>query len=88
MLLYAGAMNAALYRAIKAGQRSAIAVSVATTTLFLIYLLFQLPLPGNGGTVPPMLGLWSLYLLWLVAAAVASGRRGNAVPEGEGLSVQ
>ncbi len=74
MLLYAGAMNAALYRAIKAGRRSAIAVSAATTSLFLLYLLFHLPVPGNGGTVPPMLGLWSLYLLWLVAAAVASRR--------------
>ena len=78
MLLYAGAMNAALSRAIKAGQRSAIAVSAATTSLFLLYLLFHLPMPDDGdpfsSSVAGMLGLWSLYLLWLVAAAVSSRR--------------
>ena len=72
MLVYSGAMNATLYRAIKMGQREAIAVAAATTSLFLLYLLFLLPLPGTGGTVPPMLGLWSLYLLWLGAAAIRS----------------
>ena len=28
--------------------------------------------PGTGGTVPPMLGIWSIFFCWLVAAAVAS----------------
>ncbi len=78
MLVYTGAMNAALSRAIKAGQRSAIAVSAATTSLFLLYLLFHLPMPDDGdrfsSSVAGMLGLWSLYLVWLVAAAVASRR--------------
>ncbi|MFQ5740041.1 MAG: hypothetical protein ACE5JX_13625 [Acidobacteriota bacterium] len=74
MLVYAGAMNAALYRAIKVGRRPAIAAGAATALLFALYLLFLLPLPGTGGTVPPMLGLWSFYLLWLGAAAVTSMR--------------
>ncbi len=75
MLVYTGAMNAALHRAIKLGQRSAIAVSIATTSLFLLYMLFHLPMPDNEETVRPMLGLWSLYLPWSVAAAVASRRK-------------
>ena len=75
MLVYSGAMNAALHRGIRVGQPSAIAVSAATAVLFCLYLAFHYPLPGNGGTVPPMLGLWTLYLLWLGAAAVASRRK-------------
>ena len=74
MLVYTGAMNAALHRAIKVGQRSAIAVSIATTSLFLLYMLFHLPMLGNEETVRPMLGLWSLYLPWVVAAAVSTRR--------------
>lgn len=71
MLIYSGAMNAALYRAIRRGRRSAIGIGVATCLLFVLYLLFLLPLPGGEGTVPPMLGMWSLYLLSLGTAAVA-----------------
>ncbi|HUE82838.1 MAG TPA: hypothetical protein VMM84_12065 [Pyrinomonadaceae bacterium] len=71
MLMYSGAMNVALYGAIKVGRRSAIAVGAATCLLFVLYLIFLLPLPGGGGTVPPMLALWSLYLLSLGTAAIA-----------------
>jgi hypothetical protein len=71
LLMYSGAMNVALYRAIKVGRRSAIAIGAATCSLFVLYLLFLLPLPGGGGTVPPMLALWSLYLLSLGTAAIA-----------------
>lgn len=80
MLLYSGAMNVALYRAIKAGRRWAFAVGAATGLLFWVYLLFfvLLPLPGTGGTVRPMLGLWSVYLLWLSVAVLASRRQDRA----------
>lgn len=78
MLFYSGAMNIALYQAIRAGRRWAIAMGSATGLLFVLYLLFLLPLPGTGGTVPPMLGLWSVYLPVLGAAALASRRRGGA----------
>ncbi len=74
MLLYTGAMNIALYRAIKAGRRWAIRVSAATCALFCVYLIFLLPL-GAGGTVPPMLGAWSVCLPILGAAALKSGPR-------------
>ena len=40
-----------------------------------VYLIFLFFLPGTGGTVPPMLGLWSAYLVWLGAAVVATMRR-------------
>lgn len=76
MLVYSGAMNMAVCRAIKAGRGWAIAVGAATSLLFCLYLLFLFPLPGTGGTVRPMLGLWSVYLLWLGVAALAS-RRGD-----------
>lgn len=76
MLLYSGAMNIALYRAIGAGRRWAIGVGVASGLLFWLYLVFTLPLPGTGGSVPRELGLWTLNLLWLGAAAFAS-RRGD-----------
>lgn len=72
MLIYSGTIAAALYRSISVGRRSAIAAALASGVLFEVYLLFLLPLPGTGGTVPPMLALWSLYLVWLGAAAVAS----------------
>lgn len=74
MLLYSGAMNIAVYRAIRAGRRWAVAVGAATGLLFWLYLLFLLPLPGTG-TVRRMLGPWSAYLLWLGAAALANKRR-------------
>lgn len=74
MLLYSGAMSIALYRGIRAGRRSTIGVSVAAGLLFWLYLVFTLPLPGTGGTVPRELGLWTLYLLWLAAAAFAGQR--------------
>ncbi len=77
MLVYSGAMNMAVYRAIRAGRRWAVAVGAATGLLFWLYLLFLFPLPGTGGTVRPMLGLWSVYLLWLGVAALAS-KRGDA----------
>jgi hypothetical protein len=74
MLVYSGAMTVAIYRAITAGRRSAIGLGAATALLFVLYLLFLLPLPGSGGTVSGMLGLWSIYLLSLGAAALASTR--------------
>lgn len=78
MLLYSGAMNMAVYRAIKAGRRWAVGVGAATCLLFCLYLLLLLPLPGTGGTVRPMLGLWSAYFLWLGAAVLATkGRNGT-----------
>lgn len=78
MLMYSGAVNAVLYRAIKAGRRSAIWVGAATALLFVVYLLLLLPVGGRE-TVPPMLGLWSLYLFCLGAAAITAmrGARGE-----------
>lgn len=73
MLVYAGAMNALLYRAIKAGRGAAIGVGAATALLFVVYLLLLLPIGGRE-TVPPMLGLWSVYLLCLGAAAITAMR--------------
>src|SRR6185436_6120858 len=69
MLLFSGAMTLAIYPGIKAGRRSAVGVGAATGLLFWLYLLFTLPLPGTGGTVPTVLLLWSIYLLSLGAAA-------------------
>ena len=71
MLLYTGAMNIALYRSIRAGRRWAIGMGVATNLLFWLHLFLTLTLPGTGGTVPPPLGVWSVFLVWLGAAAVA-----------------
>ena len=78
MLFYAGAMSIALYRGIRAGRRWAIRVSAATCLLFCLYLLFLLPLPGTGGTVPPMLGAWSVCLSILGAAALTSRPRNDS----------
>lgn len=75
MLVYFGAMNVALCRAINAAQRSAIAVSAATGLFMVLYLIFLLPLPGTGGAVPRVLALCSLYLLSLGTAAIAVMRR-------------
>lgn len=72
MLMYSGAMSMAVYRAIRAGRRWAVGVGAATSLLFWFYLMLLLPLPGTRGTVPPMLGLWSAYLLWLGAAVLAT----------------
>ena len=77
MLIYTGATNVVMYRGIKVGRRSAIAVSAAMTSLFLLYLCFTLPLPGTGGTVPPMLVMWGIFFCWLAAAAVASQMRSD-----------
>ena len=71
MLMYSGAMSIAMYRTIRAGRRWAVGVAAATSLVFWLYLMLLLPLPGTGGTVPPMLGLWSAYLLWLGAAFLA-----------------
>ncbi|HEU4748597.1 MAG TPA: hypothetical protein VFS56_08865 [Gemmatimonadaceae bacterium] len=73
MLVYAGAMSAALYRGIKVGQRSAIGVGAATASLLVVYLLLLLP-AGGRETVPPMLGLWTIYLLSLGTAGIAAMR--------------
>jgi hypothetical protein len=72
MLMYSGAMSVAVHRAIRAGRRWAVGVGAATSLLFWFYLMLLFPLPGTGGTVPPMLGLWSAYLLWLGAAVLAT----------------
>jgi len=64
LLMYSGIVSVALYRALRAGKHWAAAVSASTTLLFWSYLMFLFPLPGTGGTVPPMLGLWSAFLLW------------------------
>lgn len=72
LLMYSGAMSVAVHRAIRAGRRWAVGVAAATSLLFWSYLIFLLPLPGTGGTVPPMLGLWSAYLLWLGAAVLTN----------------
>ena len=82
MLVYAGATSIALYRAIRAGRRWAIGMSAATCLFFCLYLLFLLPLPGTGGTVPPMLGVWSVYLLVLGTAALTSRPRERATDTG------
>jgi hypothetical protein len=75
MLLYSGAMNIALGRAIAAGRRSAIGAGVASGVLFQLYLVFTLPLRGSGGSVSRELALWTIHVLWLVAAATAIRQR-------------
>jgi hypothetical protein len=69
-------MNTAMYRAMSAGRQWAVAVGASTNLLFWLYLLFLLPLAG-ANTPRRMLGPWSVYLLWLGAAALANGRRGR-----------
>ena len=71
LLVFSGAMTLAMYPGIKAGRRSAVAMGAATALLFWLYMLFMLPLPGTGGQVPTMLGMWSVYLLSLGAAAAS-----------------
>lgn len=75
MLIYSGATSVVVHRAIRAGRQWAVGVGAATCLFFWSYLMLLLPLPGTGGTVPPMLGLWSAYLVWLGAAVVAAIRR-------------
>jgi hypothetical protein len=72
MLMYSGAVSLAVHRAICAGRRWGVGVGAATSLLFWLYLIFLVPLPGTGGTVPPMLGLWSAYLVWLGAAVLTT----------------
>jgi hypothetical protein len=64
-------MTLALVPAMKAGRRWAIGVAAATALLMWLHLRILLPLPGTGGTVPAFLGMWSIYLLSLGAAALA-----------------
>lgn len=69
MLVYSGAIALATFPGIKAGRRWAVGFGGSASLLFWLYLLFLLPLRGSGGTVPPMLGFQSVYLLSLAAAA-------------------
>ncbi len=78
LLMYSGIVSVALYRAIRGGKHWAVAVSASTTLLFWSYLMFLFPLPGTGGTVPPMLGLWSALLIWNAAAVLTILRRSSA----------
>jgi hypothetical protein len=57
ILVYSGAMTLAMVPSIKAGRRWAVGVAAATALLLWLHLRFVLPLPGTGGTVPPMLGM-------------------------------
>jgi hypothetical protein len=83
LLVYSGAMGVALFRAIKSGQHLAIAVAAASASLFVVYLLVIRPI-GGADTVPPMLALWSIYLvaLTLSGAVAMRGRlwRMHSVP--------
>jgi hypothetical protein len=72
LLVFAGTMSIAMYRPMREGRRWATGVGAATSLLFCFYLILLFFLPGTRGTVPPMLGLWSAYLVWLAAAVVAS----------------
>jgi hypothetical protein len=82
MLLYSGAMSLALYRGIRAGRRPTIGVGLAAGFLFWLYLVFTLPLPRTGGTVPRELLVLTLYLFWLGAAALASQRADRSTLQG------
>ena len=72
MLMYAGAMSIAMFRSIRAGRRWAVNVGAGASLFFWLYLVLLFPLPGTGGTVPPMLGLWSAYLVWLGGAVLTT----------------
>ena len=76
MLMYSGVMSIAVHHGIRAGRPWAVRVGAGTSLLFWLYLMLMLPLPGTGGTVPPMLGLWSAHLFWLGAAVLATAPRG------------
>lgn len=78
MLVYTGALNVVMAGGITAGRGSAIWVATAASVLFVVYLLFLNPLPSGGGTVPPMLAAWSLYVLSLIVAGVAASRSQRA----------
>ena len=71
LLLFSGGMTLAMCSGIKAGRGWSVGVGAATCLLFWLYLLFTLPLPGTGGTVPPMFVMWSVYLVSLGAAALS-----------------
>ena len=71
LLVFSGAMTLAMYPGIKAGRPGPARMGAATGVLLWLYLVFTLPLPGTGGTVPAMLGIWSVYLLSLGGAVAA-----------------
>jgi hypothetical protein len=71
ILVFSGAMTITMYPGIKAGRGWAVGVSAAAGVLIWLHLLLVMPLAGTGGTVPPVFGLWSIYLLSLGAATVA-----------------
>jgi hypothetical protein len=71
ILVFSGAMTLAMCPGIRAGRGWAIGMSAAAGVLVWLHLLVVLPLPGTGGTVPPMLVLWSVHLLSLGAAAAS-----------------
>jgi hypothetical protein len=75
LLVFSGAMTLAMYPGIKAGRGSAVAVGAATALLFWLYLIFTVPLPGTGGQVRAMLGMWSVYLFSLGAAGLSLALR-------------
>lgn len=78
ILVFAGAMTITMYPGIKAGRGWAVGVSAAAGMLIWLHLLVVMPLPGTGGTVPPMFGLWNIYLLSLGPAAVGLKLRDGA----------
>jgi hypothetical protein len=78
ILVFAGAMTITMYPGIKAGRSWSVGASAAAGVLIWLHLLFVMPLPGTGGTVPPLFGLWSICLLSLGAAAVALNLRDGA----------
>ena len=69
LLIFSGAMTLAMCPGIRVGRRWPMGVGAATGLLFWLYMLFTIPLPGAGGTATAMVGLWSVYLLSLGAAA-------------------
>ena len=71
ILLFSSAMTLAMCPGIKAGRGWAIGMSCAAGVLVWLHLLVVLPLPGTGGTVPPMLVLWTVNLLSLGTAAAS-----------------
>ena len=76
LLVFSGAMTLAMSHGISVGRRWPMRVGAATGLLIWLYMLITIPLPGAGGTATAMVGLWSIYLLSLGAAAarLAMGR--------------
>jgi hypothetical protein len=75
LLVYTGATNAVLYRAIKAGGRAAIAFAGGSTVLFVAYMLFLNPIRGSSSSPPVAIAAWSVHLLVLAAAGLSTLRR-------------